>query len=140
MSKLVYLASPYSDPSCDVRMLRYHAVTYIASELMRRGELIYSPITHGHAIATDATKIACRAKLPTGWDFWGQHCCEMLRACGMMLILTLPGYEQSEGIANEMSFARDHGIMWKPLSPWDFIDRTWYSKMIVKPIEMEGEI
>lgn len=138
MSKLVYLAAPYSDPDYDVRMLRYYAATYIASELMRRGELIYSPITHGHAIATDARKIACRPMLPTGWGFWGPHCCAMLRACEVMLVLTLPGYEQSEGIENELSFARDHGIPSMELSPWDFIDRTAYLKDIVKPIDKAG--
>lgn len=138
MRKLVYLAAPYSDPSFDVRMLRYQAATFIASELMLRGELIYSPVTHGHAIAMERRNIGFNRPLPTDWEFWSDHCEAILAECELMLVLSLPGYKESKGVESELQLARDHVIPWRMLSPWDFIDRTEYLKGFVK--KKEGEV
>jgi len=126
MSNLIYLASPYSDPSYDVRMLRYLAVTYIASELMLGGELIYSPITHGHSIATERRKVTSRRRIPTDWAYWKNHCIKILPTCEMVLVLALPGYGSSEGVDQELQLARHLGIPHKIFSPWWYIDQKAY--------------
>lgn len=135
MSKLIYLASPYSDPSYDVRMLRYRAVTFIASELMLGGELIYSPITHGHSIATERRRITSSGKIPTDWAYWKNHCIKILPVCEMVLVLALPGYRASEGVDQELQLASQLGIPHRFLSPWGYIDEKSYYIGVIKPLE-----
>lgn len=44
MKGLIYLASPYSHESAEVREARFHAVVEAAGVLMRAGHVVYSPI------------------------------------------------------------------------------------------------
>ena len=51
MSKLIYLAAPYTDPDPEVSALRAAQAAYAAAMLMSRyGFVVFSPITHGHAV------------------------------------------------------------------------------------------
>ena len=102
MSEITYLACPYSHPDRCVRLLRFQAVTQLAARLIAKGEAIYSPITHGHAI----TEIG----LPMEWDFWKQHSLAMLRVCSGMLIYCLDGWDSSIGIRAEVTQAQEWGI------------------------------
>lgn len=122
MPKLVYLAAPYSHPDYDVRMHRFRSVTWIASKLMQQGELIYSPITHGHALTM------VNRRIPTDWKHWESHCKAVLQACEIVLVATLPGWEESVGVQAELKIASELGIGFKLISPWDYINRTEYIK------------
>lgn len=42
----IYLASPYSDPSSDIRRARFEAVCRVAGHLMNEGLIVYSPIAN----------------------------------------------------------------------------------------------
>ena len=106
---MIYLASPYSDPDPQVRQYRYETVTKVASDLMRDGYHVYSPITHSHPIALDGG-------LPTGWDYWEPYDQKMLSICTSVHVLQLTGWDISVGIAAEIELAEQMQI------PVTFID------------------
>ncbi len=90
---LIYLASPYSHDESRVRDARFIAVCRAAAALMREGYLIFSPIAHAHPIAQHG--------LPLGWEFWRDFDEQFLTVCSAMLLLELPGWERSTGVAAE---------------------------------------
>lgn len=99
---MIYLASPYSDPDPKVQEARWKAACRAASEMMRAGEHIFSPIAHTHPIAEFG--------LPGGWDFWEAYDREMLRACCELRVLMLDGWKTSKGVNAEVDIATEMGI------------------------------
>lgn len=110
---VVYLASPYSDPAIAVREMRYAQVTKAAGYLMARGFLVFSPITHGHPIATRCHNI------PTDIEFWKALDRAMMGACNRLFVLELPGYEASAGVEYELELASQMGLSVTMLDPID---------------------
>ena len=109
MKTLIYLATPYSHPSAFTRLTRFNAVNKAASELMRQGLHIYSPISHTHPIAL-------AGDLPLGWEFWQAYDRAILEACCKVIVLRLPGWQESKGVAGEIAIANEMKI------PMEFLD------------------
>ena len=99
----VYLATPYSDPSLAVMEQRFDAACRIAGALMAQGEVVFSPIVHHHSIAT-------RCDLPRGWDYWWRADQAMLLGADRVLVVKMPGWQESKGIAGEIAIAERMGI------------------------------
>jgi hypothetical protein len=99
---VIYIASPYSHPDPTVREARYDAVCEHAASMLRDGRLVYSPVAHSHPLAARG--------LPGDWSFWARHNAAMLARCTALAVLTLPGWEQSEGVAAEVEIARRLGL------------------------------
>ena len=74
-----------------------------AAELLARGTFVYAPIVSTHPIAE-------AADLPGGWEFWKEFDCRMLAMCTNMVVLMLPGWAESVGVAAETEFAWDNLI------------------------------
>lgn len=110
MSSLIYLCSPYSDPDPAVRQERFEAVCRAAAGLMVRGLVVFSPIAHTH-------HIALAGNLPTGWDYWQKVDAAFLSACSRVVVLMLPGWRDSKGIAEELRLARVMGKPFDYLTP-----------------------
>jgi hypothetical protein len=100
---LVYLATPYSHPDPAVRERRYREVTRVAAEMMRRGDLVFSPITHSHPIALEGG-------MPTDWQYWQAFDAAVLGACRKLAVLMQPGWIKSAGVAAEIRLAGKMGI------------------------------
>ena len=125
-SKIIYLAVPYAHPEYSVMFQRYQAVSKAATILTGAGYLVFSPITHAHPIASKITR-------EKGWDFWQQIDLPILQICGLLLIIKLPGWEQSKGVAGEVAAAERFNIteMWieefeieevaNLVSSWDYL-------------------
>ena len=96
---MIYLASPYSHPDPGVRTTRYRQAAWHAVRLMQDGRLVYSPIVHSHPLSV--------LGLPGDWPFWADHNRAMLAACQTLVVLTLPGWEHSKGIAAELALAAE---------------------------------
>jgi len=96
--RLIYLASPYNHENKDVRVDRANQAAGACSWLMQRGHVVYSPIVHNHAIA-------CLYELPTGWDYWGRFDTVMLSRCDEIVVLRIPGWQESKGISAELKIA-----------------------------------
>lgn len=96
----VYLASPYSHKDPFVREWRYLRTMRELGRLLRRGLIVYSPIVHCHELA----KIA---DLPRDAKFWERYNFRMIDAASQLLVLMLPGWEESVGIADEVKHAEE---------------------------------
>lgn len=107
---LIYLASPYSNPSADVMQDRFERVCRVAARLMGEGVHLYSPIAHTHPIAVQGS-------LPRGWEFWEQYDRKLLAACQELWIVTLDGWKESKGVAAELAIAGEMGLPVKYIEP-----------------------
>lgn len=106
--ELVYLACPYTHPVAQVRLERFHFATKAAAALIRRGHIVFSPITMTHPIdiemaGTDNT---------LGSDFWVAFDEAFMERCDVFVLLPLEGWHDSEGVRREIEFFRAAG---KPL-------------------------
>jgi hypothetical protein len=95
---MIYLASPYSHPNKKVEYQRFLDVTRIAAKRLRMGEVIFSPIMHGHP----AVEHAGYAGDAESWQF---HNINMLRRSDRLMIATLDGWRESKGVRWEVASA-----------------------------------
>ena len=100
---MIYLAGPYSHESAEIREERFEALTKKAAELMLQGQVVFSPVTHGHTIAE-------RHDLPLEFEWWRDQCFGTLRHSRLVLVLLLPGVKESKGVAAEIELAQSLGI------------------------------
>ncbi len=101
MTKLYYLASPYSDPSQEVQERRFNEVCEVAARLMRQNIFIFSPIAHTHPIA--------QYGLPKDYEFWKRYDELMFSKCDALIVLMLDGWTQSIGVKAEIEIAKKVG-------------------------------
>ncbi len=95
----LYLASPYTHKNPAERHARFVAVCHAAAHLMRLGHVVFSPIAHSHPIDS------CFGASESG-DFWKAQDVPILRHASRLVVLTLPGWEESAGIKWETEIAR----------------------------------
>ena len=62
--RVIYLASPYTHSDASVRESRFDAACKATAELVRSGQVVFSPIAHGHPLV--------RFGLPIDWDYWAR--------------------------------------------------------------------
>jgi len=101
---LIYLACPYSHKNPKVRQRRFRAVTGASLELMKRGHLVFSPITHSHPIATLKGN-----KFKSDFNAWKEFDFRMLSVCDSLYVLCLPGWTSSIGVQEEVKMAGKMG-------------------------------
>ena len=82
---------------------------------MQAGELVFSPITHGHPIAEYGS-------LPTDWEYWKATCEAFMVICDTMHILKLSGWDISTGVLAEIEIARELGLT------IEYVDSTTYKR------------
>lgn len=100
MSQLVYLAVPYSSPDREVRLARFRAANIAAGILVKRGDIVFSPISHTHPIAEECD-------LPKGWEFWAAFDRAYLSASRLLVILCIDGWRESVGVNAEREIAKE---------------------------------
>lgn len=105
---MIFLASAYTHPDPQVREQRFHAACAATAALIQAGHLVYSPIVHSHPLT--------RFGLPGDWGFWRRLNHEHLEKSDVLVVLMLPGWEQSAGVQVEMQLARELGI---PIDFWE---------------------
>jgi hypothetical protein len=98
---MFYVASPYSHHHAFIRELRYHDACIAVANLLRAGIPAFSPIVHGHPLALQG--------LPTDWSFWEPFDRDHISRCDELAVLTLDGWQDSVGVAAEISIARELG-------------------------------
>lgn len=99
MSKLIYLASPYSSPSPAVQEKRFQHACDAAAHFIREGRFVFSPIAHTHPISSWG--------LPGDWKFWSEFDRMMIERCDELWVLRLPGWGRSVGVAAEVKTASE---------------------------------
>jgi hypothetical protein len=91
---MIYLAQPYTN-SPDESYLA--ALRYVAGALP---VVIFSPIIHYHEVARTSD-------LPVDFRFWSQINHHFLARSSALRVLTLPGWDTSRGVRQEIEWARE---------------------------------
>lgn len=100
---LTYLASPYSHADYEVEEERYKAVTRAAAWLIKeKGWNVFSPITHSHPLRI-------LGGLKGNFDFWKRFDTEYLSVARRLVVLQIPGWEESVGVTAEIDIATAQG-------------------------------
>ncbi len=107
----IYLACSYSHEDKDIEELRFRAVSKIAGQLIKAGNIVYSPISHTHPMAMVN-------RFPTGYEYWRELDEFYIERCDIFMILKLANWEISKGVAAEAEKATDLGkpIIYLPAS------------------------
>ena len=100
---MVYVASPYSHPKASVREKRAQMAARVCGDLIQQGLFVFCPIVQYHPIA----KIC---SLPTHWKYWDVHCRLFMKMATSMIVLKAPGWEESEGLQEEIKIAEEMNI------------------------------
>lgn len=101
---MIYVAIPYSHPDPAVRERRYRLSNMATVALYLRGHVVFNPIGHSHNLVEF---------LPPEHDnhsFWMSKDTPLLRRCSTLVVLCLPGWEESRGVREEILEAEDLGL------------------------------
>ena len=109
---MIYLVCPYTHGNLAVEETRAHAASRAAAELMKRGEVVFSPISHGHAIRS-----AADGDIGGTFDVWQRIDAEVLKVCSRVVVLMLEGWDRSRGVRREIVIAREYKIPIELLEP-----------------------
>ena len=102
LDDLTYLAAPYTSPDPQISLARQHACAQVTTNLMSRGQAVFSPLTYEIPLLQNGLTIA-----PEDWYTFDLN---ILRKCHSLTVLTLPGWEQSKGVNLEIQEARRLGL------------------------------
>lgn len=108
-NKMYYLASPYSYLGNNrligwmVRWWRFRKVSDAAVYLIKNGYTCIEPIATCHYKSS-------RYDLPTGYQYWQRRDRWFIRKCEGIIVLTLNGWIDSEGVQDEIQYARSRGL------------------------------
>ncbi|OYZ12936.1 MAG: hypothetical protein B7Y35_15725 [Sphingomonadales bacterium 28-64-96] len=100
-----YLACPYGHPDLGVRLERFEAANLAAANLIQEGRIVFSPISMTHPI--DLVMAAEGENM--GTDYWVKFDEAFMELCSEMIVLAIPGWQESKGVTREIEFFRQHG-------------------------------
>jgi hypothetical protein len=100
---------------------RFELACMIAAAMIRRGEVVFSPVVHCHPLAA-------LAELPTDWKYWRPYASAMLQEASQVVVARMPGWRRSRGVTAEIELARRAGIPVAFSRPQHLIGRAGLSK------------
>lgn len=100
--KLYFIACPYSDKNKEVVEQRFNQCTEVATALSLAGHAVYSQITMTHPINLVAS---AQGKKIT----WTPIDEAYMSRCDELIVLTLPGWDKSSGVAGEIEYFKSRG-------------------------------
>ena len=98
---LIYLASPYAHSSPTVREARLEAVRYVCGQMVNKGKIVMSPLVYLGELAYKGVHP------PQGWYAFDL---QLLARCDQLVVLQLPGWEDSRGVLVEIAGAQTKGL------------------------------
>ena len=93
----IYLASPYTAQDPGIEQARVQAVKHVSGRLIREGQVIFSPLEYTEAMQQRGIVP------PQGWYLFDLA---VLRSCVKLLVLALPGWQESQGVIMETAAAK----------------------------------
>lgn len=99
---MIYLASPYSDPSPEVKQMRFRAACVATGHLINQGHVVFSPIASTHPVKV-------LSDLGGEWDHWKNYDTEIISRCDAVWVLQIEGWEKSVGLQAEIQLAEELG-------------------------------
>lgn len=97
----IYLATAYSHPDKKVRLARFEAVNRKAAELMVRGYVVFSPISHSHPVANYIPQ-----EHVCSWEFWKTQDFPLIEWADELWVMDIPGWQESVGVTAEIEHAQ----------------------------------
>lgn len=99
--------------SPEKRIARFNAVTEAARHLIEQKQVVYSPLTMTHPIDV-------RMEHDPGSAFWVALDETFMGFCDRIIVLKLPGWDESSGVAHEIEFFKKRGIEVEWAEPKDY--------------------
>ena len=109
-SELIYLAGPFTHKDEAVKEQRFEAFNAASHKLFMDGYAVYSPISM-------CWPIAKQCGMPTDFAWWSWYNRLMISKCDKLIVLRLPGWEESVGVAGEIKIAEELGIPIEYMDP-----------------------
>lgn len=103
--QLIYIGTPYWHKDEEVREARFKNATMVAAYLTKANYAVFSPVTHAHAMHKMYGPITQR-----GWEFWRHVDLPVLECAGLLIVLTMTGWQDSVGLNGEMKRAAELNI------------------------------
>ena len=100
--KKLYLAVPYSDPDPVVCDQRFRMANWMAAELMREGNIVFSPLSHSHPISMCLNN-------SLDHDFWLKQCRSFVEWADAVYVYRIKGWGESKGVQREIRWAEEMG-------------------------------
>ncbi len=100
---MIYMASPYTKHTEDVRDLFFDILCEVTAEMFNRKKYVFTPIVYAHPVAS-------RHNLPVEWEYWKEYDELFLSICTELWVLMFPGWEESSGVRAEIKIATRLGI------------------------------
>lgn len=104
--RVIYVGGPYTHADHSIRRERFDALTKIAADFVKQGHIVYSPITHTHPIDLHFV----RDDVHLSSDFWCDFDETFMSVCTEMVIVQLPGWDQSSGVKREREYFERRGL------------------------------
>jgi hypothetical protein len=96
------MATPYSHPDPAVASARFRAACAHLAWLTRQGRHVFGPIPMSVPTMPYG--------LPQDWRYWGAFDRNVISRCDVLLVVMLPGWTDSIGIASEIGIALELGV------------------------------
>ncbi len=111
MTGYTYLVSPYTHADPVVRHARYMQAVNATAALMDQGRVMFSPIAHTHNIEFYGFIE------PKSGAFSKAQDEPLLRHAENVVVLTIPGWQESSGVQWEIGLASELGLPVEYISP-----------------------
>ena len=96
----VFVISPYTDDDQNVVCDRVAAAERYLASLTMEDVVAYSTIAAMHHLTV-------KFSLPNDYEYWKDHCHKMISSAKEVYVLCLDGWENSVGVQDELSIARE---------------------------------
>ena len=113
MSKIIYLATPYTHEDPSVMDFRSEVSDIIAADLTVQGETIFAPIMWHH--------VAKKHNLPKDWGFWADFDEDFIKVSGKLLIILIAGVNKSVGVSTEIKLANKYNLEIDTIDPKPYV-------------------
>ncbi|MCW2286683.1 hypothetical protein M2323_004452 [Rhodoblastus acidophilus] len=117
MFSLLYLSSPYSSPNASIRAERVQQCQIAMARLMASGHLVVCPVVMNHEAVAHLTRQGGELSKA----YWIAIESALATACDELSVLQLPGWQESRGVAREITLFEKLGKPVKFISA-DFVD------------------
>ena len=98
---ITYLAAPFTSDNPQVRQARLDAVKIVSDRMVRKDKVVFSPLEYTQGMQARSTFP------PQGWYAFDLT---ILRRCDELLVLALPGWQESHGVMMEIAVAKAQNI------------------------------
>lgn len=107
---LIYIAAPYTHSDPDVREQRLATFCLVDAKLAMQGLHTVSPLFK-------ALLFRYTDKVPTNWEFWKSYAETTMAVCDELVVVTIDGWDTSDGVLGEIDMANARGIPIRYIAP-----------------------